>query len=118
MLSEQQLTGDVLAGKEFAEQARQKILLKQLLANPERQRHPKRLKTDWRKREVGIEQSFELQERFVVEGDKVHAFPLGVRRLETEADRMLRKPRVVLFPGEPLLLRRSNQASVLDDRRG
>jgi len=50
----------------------QQILEKQLLSQPDRHRHSERVKTTRCYRDIGFDQAFELQKRFVVKDNIVH----------------------------------------------
>ena len=71
MLGEQQLVLPVEVRREFLQLAPQQILLKQLLANPDRDRRRERAEAARREGDVGFEQPLELQERLFVEDDIV-----------------------------------------------
>ena len=96
----------------------QQRLLEQLLLQPQRHGHAERIEAARRVGEVGLEQAFELQERLVVEGDVVDVGELDARRIEAVLHGVLGKARIVLLAGEALLLRRTDQMPILDQRRG
>src|SRR3984957_3642980 len=72
MLAEQQPTLVEIAG-EFPELVAQQVLLKQFLAQPERDRHLERAKSARRHRDIGFQQPLEFEERLVIEHDMVEA---------------------------------------------
>ena len=85
---------------------------------PERDRHAERAEAARREGEVGLEQPLELQERLVVEDDVVDVAELDAGLGQAVVDRVRGKARIVLLAGEALLLRRGDDAPVLDQRGG
>ena len=94
----------------------EQVALKQLLADPQRHRLAERGEAARREGEVGLDQPLELEERLLVEDDLVDRRAVAARGLQAIAQRMRRKPGVVLDAGEALLLRRGDDRPVLDDR--
>jgi hypothetical protein len=117
MLREQQFVLPVELRRELLQLAAQQVFLKQLLADPERNRRGERAKTTRRERDIGFEQPLELQERLLVEDDIVDFLERDLRMLEAITDRVLRIARIVLDACEALLLGRGNNATV-DQQRG
>ena len=66
---------------------------------------------------VRLEQSFELQERLVIEGHSVQIAVLQPRLLQGIPGRVNRKPSVVTLPAESLLLRGGDDIAVDQERR-
>src|SRR5690349_4305459 len=93
-------------------------LLKQLFLEPERHRHLERAKALRRKRDIGLQQPLEFQERLVVEGDMIDVGEPDRSGLEAIIDGVVGKRGVMFLAGEALLLRRRNDAAVLDQRGG
>src|ERR1051326_7962715 len=90
----------------------QQVLLEELFADPEGQRHAKRSKTNRGKSEVGFQQTFKLQERLVVKNDVIEVRCMNARFLETVLNRPVREARIVLLAREPLFLRSGHNLSV------
>src|SRR5215831_4207460 len=103
MLGEQQALLQVPAlGPVVLQLSPEEILLKQLLPEPERDRHPKRAEPARRERDVGFEEPLELEEWLIVEGDLVDLIEPDPRFGETVVQGLVRKTRVVLLAAEPL----------------
>jgi hypothetical protein len=117
MLGEQQPPRGV-GESEAPELAGQEILLKQLLPNPQRQRHGEAAVTARRKREIRLQQPLELQERLLVEDHVIDVGCPEARVLQAEPDSLRREARIVAPPGESLLLRGGHDATVDDERGG
>ena len=71
MFAEYEALVPIEVGAVLFQFAGQVVLQKQLLAQPDRDRHPERCETPRRKREIGFEQALELEKRLVVERDEV-----------------------------------------------
>ena len=71
VLGEEQPLLDILTRAACAKLLREQILEEELLAQPHRDRHAEGLEAARSKREVGLQQSLELEEGLVVEGDVV-----------------------------------------------
>ena len=118
MLAEQQRR-PAAAGAEARELFAQLRLQQQLFLDPDRHRGNERAQPARGGREVGLEQALELEERLVVEHDRIEAGEVGGAGREAVADRRRREARVVAPAREALLLRRRDQPPVDDQgRRG
>src|SRR5436305_3743686 len=80
----------------------QQVLLKQLLADPDRHRLSERSETLRREGEVGFQQPLEFEERLVIESDVVDATILSIDLLKTPAGRVGGEARIVLLAREAL----------------
>jgi hypothetical protein len=92
-------------------------LLEQLLLDPHRDCHAEGLKATWGKGEIGLQQALELEKGLVVEGHEIEGLQAHPGPLQAIFDGVPGKVGVVLLAGEALLLRRSEDAAVLDRRR-
>src|SRR5437016_14103190 len=90
---------------EFPKLLSQQALLEQLFLQPQRNRHLEGAETCRRQRDIGLEQPLEFQERLVVESDMVDVGKPRACGLQTIADRMHRKRRVVFLAREAFFLR-------------
>src|SRR5262245_65278783 len=115
MFREQELFFPVGMPRELSQFVAQKLLLEQLLAQPQRDRHAERSKAGRRERQIGLQQAFELKERLVVEHDIVDVVQSSSRGLQTIAERMMREAGIVLLAREALLLGRRDDATILDE---
>src|SRR5712692_106439 len=77
----------------------------QLLAKPYRHRHDETAYAGRRESELRLKQSFEFQQRLVVERDEVELIWAESRFLQTVRDCVQRESRIVLLPREALFLR-------------
>ena len=77
-------------------------------------RHSERLETAWCVGEIGLQQTFEFDQRLLEEDDMVDAVEIDLARVQTVADGMGRKARIVLLAGEAFLLSRRNNVAILD----
>src|SRR5262245_18825412 len=93
----------------------QERFLEELLSQPDRHGHRERPKAAGRKRQVCFQQALKLQERLVIERDMIDLAQAHAGFAETVSDGMPRKASIVSLPAEPLLLRGSNDARVLDE---
>src|ERR1700686_3978309 len=89
------------------------MLREQLFAQPQRQRHPKRVDPARRKRKIGLEQTLELEKWLVVECDEIDLVG-APRRREAIFDRAARKSGVLLLAGEALFLGGGDDLAVVD----
>src|ERR1700730_11639986 len=117
MLGEQQLVLPVEVGRPRFAQHAKKVLLQQFLLEPHWQSHAERGKPPRREGEIGLEQPFELDKRLLVKNDVIELVESQAALVETIANGKLGIARVLLFAGKPLFLRRSNDMTVLDQRR-
>ena len=92
----------------FAHGARQK----ELLAQPEWHRFEERTESHRRVREIGFQQSLELQEGFVVKADVVQVARRQSGFAETIIDRVLWKTMIVFLARKSFLLRGCDDLSV------
>ena len=95
----------------------QQPLLKELLFEPERQRHAKGGEPSGRECQIGLDQPLELQKRLVVERDIVDIARLQPRELQAEFDRMRGETGIMLDAREALFLCRCDDFSVFDQGR-
>jgi hypothetical protein len=101
---------------EASQLAAEQLLLKQLLANPQRHGHREAAIAAGCKGEVRLEQPLELEERLLVERHVIHVIRRDARVLEAERGGVGRKPRVMLLPRKSFLLRSGNDPSVGHER--
>jgi hypothetical protein len=114
VLAEQKISVPAAAdGLEFLPQ---QVLEEKLFPQPQGNRHAEGAEPPRREGEIGLDQSLELEERLVVEHHMVDVPQGGPPLLEAIADRVPRKPRIVLLAGEALLLGGCDNATVLDQR--
>jgi len=118
MFGEHQPLGPVDARLQRLQVPDQRVLLEQLLLDPQRHRAAERRETLRRKRGIGFQQPLELHERLLVEGDEVDILQADPADVETGGNRMLWHARIVLLPAETLFLHGGDDAAVLDQRRG
>ena len=71
MLREEQPFFPIAIARKLPQLVAQKLLLEQLLAQPQRDRHAEGFEAGRREREIGLQQALELEERLVVEHDVV-----------------------------------------------
>ena len=88
----------------------------ELLAQPHRDGLPETAKSARRKREVGFQQSLELEIGFLVEGHVVEIAGADFRLRQAVFDRLGGKIRVVLLAGEALLLSGCHDLAVAHQR--
>ena len=115
VLGEEQPLLPVELRREHRELSGEQALLKELLFEPERQRHPERPKAARSELQVGLEQALELQKGLVVEGDVVDVAQADSRFGEAILDGAPWIAAVVLLAAEPLLLGRRHDTAVLDE---
>src|SRR5712692_7616204 len=108
MLGEQQLALPVEARRPRFKPLGKKVLLEQLLLEPQRQSHAERAEPARREGEVRLKQSFELYKRFLVENDVVQVIKFQATLIQTIADGILGVARILLFAAKALLLRRGD----------
>src|SRR5262245_11672689 len=114
MLRKEQPLVPLVIARKLPQFVAQKLLLEQLLAQPQRDRHAERSKAGRREREISLQQAFELEERLVVEHGVVDVVQSGSRGFQTIAERMVREAGIVLLAREALLLGGRDDAAVLD----
>jgi len=113
MLREDDLRFDRLpAAIKLRELLHQQVLEEQLLPQPDRHRHGEAPEAARRKGEIRLQQALELEERLVVECDRVDAVQGRLPLAQAVRHGVPREPRVVLLAGEPLLLRRGDDVPV------
>ena len=118
MLAEGQALRPVEIGLDGLELVGEQRLLKQLLPQPQRQRHAERREAARAVGEVGLQQALEFDEWFVVEDDAIDVLELDVAGVQAIVDCEPRVASIEFFPGEALFLCRGNDAAVLDQRCG
>src|SRR6266513_6528335 len=92
MLGKQQAPVPVHIVIELLELAYDQSPLEQLLFQPQRQGLPKRSQSTRSKSEVGLQQTLEFQERFVVERHEIQLFGTGAGGFQARADGLMGKP--------------------------
>ena len=95
-----------------------RLLLEQLLLEPLRHRRSEGRKAARSECDIGFDQTLELEERLVVEGDRVDVGKRHAGGLETELNRVPWKVGVMLAAGEAFLLGRRVNVAVDNQRRG
>ena len=98
MLAEQQPLRVEILG-EFLKLVAQQVLLKQLLPQPERDRHLEGAESARRKRDVGFQQPLEFEERLVVEHDVIELAGRNAGFCKAIGNGVVRKRGVVLSCG-------------------
>ena len=115
VLGEEELAIDPAASRESSKRLFQLRLLKEPFLDPKWDRHSERLETVWRVREVGLQQALELDEGLFEEHDAIDAVEIDLGRVQTVADGMGWKARIVLLAGEAFLLSRRDEATILHE---
>jgi hypothetical protein len=82
---------------------------------PHGNRHNEAADTNGREGQLGFEQALELQQRLVVECDKVQLIRSKSRLFQAIGNRMARKTRIVLVAGKALFLRRGDDVAIHHD---
>ena len=118
VLGEQQPRVPIQLRGQDAQLAAQQGFLEQLLLDPDRDRRRKGAEPARRERHRGLEQTFELQEGLVVEGDPIDLPEPDAARLQAPRHGMGGIVRVVLLARKALLLRSRDDPSVLDEGGG
>jgi len=106
-----------IAIAEFCEVLAQQTPHKQLLLDPNRHRREKTQEATGRKGMVRLQQTLELQERFVIERYGGKILVIEARFSQDITTRVDRERRIVFLSGESFLLRRSDNLSIDEDRR-
>ena len=101
-----------------AQFVRKQLLLKQLLLEPERHRHPERAEAARREGQIGFEQALEFQERLVVERNLIDLVETDAGLFEAVVNGAMRESRVVLLAREALFLGGRNDLAIAHERRG
>src|SRR5262245_59709779 len=117
VLGEEKLVLPVEVRRKFLQLAADDVLLKQLLAQPERDGQCERLIAARRKPNIGLQEPLELEKRLLVEHYVIDLIELAAFLLEAIRDRMSRKARILLLAGEALLLCCGHNAAVDQERR-
>src|SRR6185369_5863963 len=104
VFAEKQFALPVEIRAELLEFVAQQVFLKQLLAQPQGDRHAERAEAARCVTEVGLEQTLELEKGLVVERDKVEFVEPNFSFFKAIADGFVRKRRVVLTTGEAFFL--------------
>ena len=65
-------------------------------------------------RKICFKKPLKFQKRFIIETDMRKVGSLNTALLQAVGDCVFRKAVVVLFPGEPFLLRRSDNSAIMD----
>ncbi len=92
--------------------------MKQLLAQPQRQRHAERREPAGAVGQIGLKQTLEFDERFVVENDVVDFADAAFGFVEAIVYGAAREIGVELLAGEPLFLRRGGNPPIFNEGRG
>ena len=114
VLGEEELTVDPAAWRIGLESLFQVRLLEELLLDPQRHCNLERSKAARSIGEIGLQQALELDERLFEENDMVDAVEIDLCRIQTIADGLVGKARIMLLAAEALLLSRCDSAAVLD----
>ena len=115
MFAKQQPTRVEISG-EFLKLVAQQVLLKQFLLQPERDRHLEGAESARGKRDVGLQQPLEFEERLVVEHDVIELVGRNAGFCKAIGDGVVRKRGVMLSAGKTLLLRGGDDPAVIDQR--
>src|SRR5947208_3637897 len=111
MLGEQH--GPLVAAERFPDL----VAREELLLEPDRHRGEKGAKPARGDAAVALEESFEFEERLVVEADVIELARRELPFAEAVGDRVLREGSVVLLAREALFLRRGHDLAVADEAR-
>ena len=84
----------------------------QLVLEPQRHRQAKTAEPRRREGQVGLQQALELGQRFVIKGNIVQVLRRDSAFLQTIAESLRGECRIMLDPGEPLLLGRGDDPAV------
>ena len=95
----------------------EEVALEQLFPNPQGHCHAKRADSAGSECQIGFQQPFKLQERFIVEDHAIDAGEAGAGLPQAEVDGMPRKTGVVFLSGEALLLSRRHDFAIGDQGR-
>src|SRR5438552_2801178 len=117
MLREQELAPPIELGIERPELITQQLLLEQLLLQPERHRHTKGAKARGRKREIGLQQTLELEEWLVVERDIVDFTQSDAALAQAILERVMWEVCIVFLSCEAFFLGGSGDLPVDDECR-
>lgn len=118
MLGEQKFAVDLATRCKCFEQLFQIRLLKKLFLYPNWNRHSERLETTWRVREVGLQQALEFDEGLFKKHDVIDAVEIDLGRVQTVADGMGWKGRIMLLARKAFLLSRGNNLAIFDKGSG
>ena len=118
MFGEKQAARPVIVGVEAFELARQQVLLKELFAQPQRHGHAKGGESTRCEGEIGLQQAFEFEKRFVVEDDEIHPVEADAGLFQAIADGVNGKAGIMLLAGEALFLGGGDDAPVPDQDCG
>jgi hypothetical protein len=118
MFREKQTAGPVAARPNCFQFPAEQVSLEQLLANPQRERHPERPQPARRQRKIVFQKPFELKKRLFVENRGIHFVLLQARRFQTVTHGVSRKPGIVLLAGKALLLRGGHNLAVPNEGGG
>jgi len=91
----------------------QRRLLKQLVADPYRHGHGEGSEAARRHGEIGLQKPFEFHEGLLVEADVIHITQTQTGDVEDGADGVPGEGMIVLDAGQPFLLHRRHDLSVL-----
>src|SRR5215510_13947555 len=118
VLGEEKLVLPVEVRRKLLQLAADDVLLKQLLAQPERDGHGERLIAARRKPNVGLQQPLELEKRLLVEHHIVEVIEPAALFLQAIRDGMRGEARILLLAGKALLLRGRHDTAVDEQRSG
>src|SRR5439155_14659397 len=97
MLREKQSLDHILPHTRGAQALGDQIFQEQLFPKPDRHRHAERLESTRCKREIGFDQSFELEQRFIVEGNVIDVVERLPGYTEAIIDGVFRKAGIMLL---------------------
>ena len=116
VLGEEEPPPPVEGGDVRLERLREQELLKQLLPEPQRNRHGKGRESSRGEGQIRLEKTLELEKRLVIEDDVIHLGEAAPGRSQAILDGAAREARVVFPSGEALLLGGGHDAPVVDER--
>ena len=118
VLAEEQLFVPPAAARYLPQLLHEQVFQKQLLPQPQRDRHAEGPVASRREAQIGLEQALELHERLVVEHHSVEIPQRDAALGQAVADGVKREARVVLLARKALFLRGGDDAAVLKQRCG
>src|SRR5262245_59348521 len=97
VLSEEKPVLPIEVGRKLLQLAADDVLLEQLLAQPERDRHCERLIATWREAHIGLQEPLELEKWLLVEHHVVNLVEPAAFVLQAIRDGMGREARILLL---------------------
>jgi hypothetical protein len=117
VLREQELALPIELRVERAQLIAQQLLLKQLLFQPEGDRHAEGAKSPGCEGDVSFEQALEFEEWLIVKRDVVHFAKADAALVQAIGERMVRETGIMVRAREAFLLGSGDDLSVDDERR-